>query len=106
MPAPSGFLDPAEKDFRQRLQRNGGLSQVFSSTKIKKATNNFSTVIGVGGFGDVFFGTLPDGQEIAAKVLSTDSHQTKVEFYNEVSTALYLLISAVPMHHRSIISRP
>jgi hypothetical protein len=72
------------------LQRNGGLSQVFSSTKIKKATNNFSTVIGVGGFGDVFYGKLPDGQEIAAKVLSTDSNQTKVEFYNEVS-ALYIL---------------
>jgi hypothetical protein len=63
---------------------------VFSSTKIKKATNNFSTVIGEGGFGDVFYGTLPDGQEIAAKVLSTDSNQTKVEFHNEVS-ALHTL---------------
>jgi hypothetical protein len=46
--------------------------------------SDFSTNVGSGGFGDVFYGKLPDGQEIAAKVLSAESHQSKQEFYNEV----------------------
>lgn len=81
----SGFLDPADRAFQKRLRAIGGHSQALSQAKIKKATNNYQTVIGRGGFGDVFYGQLPDGQEVAAKVLSMNSHQSKQEFYNEVS---------------------
>ncbi|KAG0578777.1 hypothetical protein KC19_4G048700 [Ceratodon purpureus] len=94
----TNILDPAEKAFRRRLKENGGRSQTsYSQAKIKQATNNFEKKIGSGGFGDVFYGKLPDGQEIAAKVLSTKSHQSKKEFYNEIE-----LLSVV--HHKYLVS--
>ena len=80
-----GILDPAEKAFLKRLEENGGNPQTrYSAAKFKEATNRFDTKLGAGGFGDVFYGKLPGGQEIAAKVLSTESHQSKAEFFNEV----------------------
>ena len=42
---------------------------VFNLEEIMEATQNFSQKIGQGGFGSVFFGKLPDGKEIAVKVL-------------------------------------
>jgi hypothetical protein len=83
----SDFLDPADKAFQARLRVNGGNSQAFSKAKIKRATNNYDNVLGRGGFGDVFYGKLPDGREVAAKVLSANSRQSKQEFYNEVGEA-------------------
>ncbi|XP_022729995.1 G-type lectin S-receptor-like serine/threonine-protein kinase At1g11410 [Durio zibethinus] len=46
--------------------------QVFSFTSIKAATNNFSdeNKLGEGGYGPVYKGKLPKGQEIAVKRLS------------------------------------
>jgi hypothetical protein len=37
------------------------------------------------GFGEVFSGKLSNGQEIGIKTLSTSFHQSKLEFFNEVS---------------------
>ncbi|KAG0624128.1 hypothetical protein M758_3G226100 [Ceratodon purpureus] len=91
------FLDSADRAFQKRLRAIGGHSQALSQAKIKKATNNYQTVIGRGGFGDVFYGQLPDGQEVAAKVLSMNSHQSKQEFYNEIE-----LLSKV--HHKYLVS--
>ena len=85
MSCASEFVDPADKAFHKRLQASGGHVQALSQAKIKQATKNYETVIGRGGFGDVFYGQLPDGQEVAAKVLSVTSRQSKQEFYNEVS---------------------
>ncbi|XP_015868281.3 cysteine-rich receptor-like protein kinase 25 [Ziziphus jujuba] len=53
---------------------------------IKAATNNFSdgNKLGEGGFGEVFKGTLPNGQHIAAKRLSGSSRQGAEEFKTEV----------------------
>ena len=85
-----GFLSPNEKAFQRRLLSIGGRCQVLSEAKIKQATNNFGCRIGYGGFGDVFYGKLEDGQEIAAKVLSSASHQSKEEFYNEVGGQILL----------------
>nr|AMH40478.1 G-type lectin-domain containing receptor kinase 6 [Pohlia nutans] len=90
-------LDSLDKAFQARLQASGGNSQAFSETKIKQATNNYATVIGHGGFGDVFYGKLTDGTEVAAKVLSANSHQSKHEFYNEIE-----LLSKV--HHKYLVS--
>jgi hypothetical protein len=39
----------------------------------------------VGGFGEVFYGKFPNGQEVGIKTLSTSSHQSKLEFFNEIS---------------------
>ncbi|XVE80253.1 hypothetical protein DITRI_Ditri14bG0124900 [Diplodiscus trichospermus] len=54
---------------------------------IAKATNNFSSnnMLGQGGFGPVYKGTLIDGQEIAVKRLSKNSGQGQEEFKNEIT---------------------
>ncbi|KAG7945457.1 hypothetical protein I3843_15G152800 [Carya illinoinensis] len=61
--------------------------QVFSLSSITEATNNFSIAnkIGEGGFGSVYKGMLPRGQEIAVKRLSKTSTQGHEEFTNEVT---------------------
>lgn len=70
--------------------KTAGFSQtLYTESRIKQATDNFGNKIGQGGFGDVFYGKLEDGQEIAAKVLSSTSCQSKQEFYNEVGFACW-----------------
>ena len=59
-------------------------SHAFTLHEVKVATKDFSKKIGQGGFGSVFFGKLPEGKEIAVKVLSLFSKQGAQEFLNEV----------------------
>ncbi|XP_058197635.1 cysteine-rich receptor-like protein kinase 10 isoform X1 [Rhododendron vialii] len=65
---------------------------------IQAATNNFSddNKIGEGGFGPVYKGLLPDGQEVAVKRLSQSSGQGALEFKNEV-----LLVAK--LQHRNLV---
>ncbi|XP_050218669.1 G-type lectin S-receptor-like serine/threonine-protein kinase At4g27290 [Mercurialis annua] len=58
----------------------------FDISVVAKATDNFSFnhLLGEGGFGPVYKGTLKDGQEIAVKRLSKESRQGLDEFKNEV----------------------
>ncbi|KAL4020232.1 hypothetical protein IC575_019003 [Cucumis melo] len=65
---------------------------------IKLGTNGFSSEnkIGQGGFGAVYKGKLPSGQEIAVKRLAKDSQQGDVEFRNEV-----LLVAK--LRHRNLV---
>ncbi|XP_050212586.1 cysteine-rich receptor-like protein kinase 29 isoform X2 [Mercurialis annua] len=53
---------------------------------IKISTDNFSEEkkLGEGGFGSVYKGTLPKGEDIAVKRLSNESRQGDIEFKNEV----------------------
>ncbi|KAM3749626.1 hypothetical protein ACB098_05G200500 [Castanea mollissima] len=62
-------------------------SLLFDLATIKAATNKFSedNKLGKGGFGEVYKGTLSNGQEIAAKMLSKNSTQGAEEFKNEVA---------------------
>jgi len=53
------------------------------------ATNNFSKVLGEGSFGVVYYGKLPNGQEVAVKRLSTTSLQGAKEFFTEVCLYIY-----------------
>ncbi|GLJ07388.1 hypothetical protein SUGI_0065820 [Cryptomeria japonica] len=71
------------------------LTVEYTEEDIKAATNNYSTLIGKGGFGSVFYGKL-SGNEVAVKVLSTDSFQGKQEFRNEVS-----LLSRI--YHKNLV---
>ena len=60
------------------------VSHAFSFQEIVTATQNFSTIIGKGGFGFVYKGTLANGVPVAVKVLSDASQQGAHEFLNEV----------------------
>ncbi|KAE8689713.1 putative cysteine-rich receptor-like protein kinase 35 [Hibiscus syriacus] len=70
----------------------------YDMSTIEPATNNFSgaNMIGVGGFGSVYKGTLSDGQEIAVKRLSRSSKQGAEEFKNEVALVAKL-------QHRNLV---
>ncbi|CAK9258818.1 unnamed protein product [Sphagnum jensenii] len=90
-------MDPIEKELQRRLQKKGGKCQAFTLATLKQATTNFGKKLGVGGFGEVFYGKLPDGQEVAVKTLSASSHQSRQEFFNEIE-----LLSMV--HHKYLVS--
>lgn len=59
--------------------------QTFSLQYLEAATQQYKTLIGEGGFGSVYRGTLPDGQEVAVKVWSSTSSQGTREFENELN---------------------
>ncbi|XP_060188075.1 cysteine-rich receptor-like protein kinase 10 isoform X3 [Lycium barbarum] len=65
---------------------------------IRAATTNFSTdnIIGEGGFGVVYKGILPDGQDIAVKRLSRSSRQGREEFKNEI-------VLIAKLQHRNLV---
>ncbi|CAH9093555.1 unnamed protein product [Cuscuta epithymum] len=71
------------------------LSEEFSQYDygtIQAITNNFSSqsIVGEGGYGFVYKGKLPDGQEVAIKRLSKSSEQGVQEFKNEVEVVAKL----------------
>ncbi|XP_019702245.1 nodulation receptor kinase isoform X2 [Elaeis guineensis] len=59
--------------------------QQFFLKYIENATCSYKTLIGEGGFGAVYRGTLPHGQDVAVKVRSATSTQGTREFDNEVN---------------------
>ncbi|KAK4411328.1 Receptor-like serine/threonine-protein kinase [Sesamum angolense] len=63
--------------------------QRFSFSLLRRATDSFSAAnrLGQGGFGSVYKGVLPSGQEIAVKLMSEASIQGEREFHNELSLA-------------------
>ncbi|CAJ1865003.1 unnamed protein product [Sphenostylis stenocarpa] len=69
---------------------------IFDFQTILEATANFSSSnkIGEGGFGPVYKGKLPSGQEVAIKRLSQSSGQGLIEFKNE-ATLIRLYVSGV-----------
>ncbi|KAJ3688697.1 hypothetical protein LUZ61_017861 [Rhynchospora tenuis] len=71
---------------------------VFSFDSIITATDNFSysNLLGEGGFGPVYKGVLPEGQEVAVKRLSKSSGQGMEEFKNEV-------ILIAKLQHRNLV---
>ncbi|XP_038895961.1 G-type lectin S-receptor-like serine/threonine-protein kinase At4g27290 [Benincasa hispida] len=81
-----------------RSQENEVEMPLYDFTVIVTATNNFSfsNKIGQGGFGPVYKGMLPCGQEIAVKRLAEGSSQGQNELRNEV-----LLISK--LQHRNLV---
>ncbi|KAJ4703208.1 Cysteine rich receptor like kinase [Melia azedarach] len=70
----------------------------FDFGTIEVATNRFSTEnkLGEGGFGEVYKGKLPNGQEIAVKRLSRSSGQGIKEFRNEV-------VLVAKLQHRNLV---
>ena len=59
-------------------------SRAYSCAEVIKITDNFKTIIGEGGFGKVYLGTLHDDTQVAVKLLSLSSKQGYKEFQSEV----------------------
>ncbi|CAJ1931217.1 unnamed protein product [Sphenostylis stenocarpa] len=70
--------------------------QTFTLEDIEVATESYKTLIGEGGFGSVYRGTLNDSQEVAVKVRSATSTQGTREFDNELN-----LLSAI--QHENLV---
>ncbi|XP_031283694.1 G-type lectin S-receptor-like serine/threonine-protein kinase B120 [Pistacia vera] len=78
--------------------KKGANLKVYKLSSIMLATDDFSseTKLGEGGFGPVYKGLLPDGQEVAIKRLSGSSKQGLVEFKNE-------LIIVAKLQHTNLV---
>ncbi|XP_031092295.1 receptor-like serine/threonine-protein kinase SD1-8 [Ipomoea triloba] len=77
---------------------NGIGVQFFTFQSISEATDNFldANILGKGGFGTVYKGMLPGGQEIAVKRLSNQSRQGIDEFKNEI-------VLIAKLQHRNLV---
>ncbi|KAG7589156.1 Protein kinase domain [Arabidopsis suecica] len=58
----------------------------YSYEQVKRITNSFAEVVGRGGFGIVYRGTLSDGRMVAVKVLKDLKGNNGEEFINEVAS--------------------
>ncbi|XP_038893309.1 LEAF RUST 10 DISEASE-RESISTANCE LOCUS RECEPTOR-LIKE PROTEIN KINASE-like 2.5 isoform X2 [Benincasa hispida] len=55
----------------------------YSYSKLKKITDSFKNKLGQGGFSSIYKGKLPDGREVAVKLLN-ESNDNGEDFMNEV----------------------
>uniref|UniRef100_A0ACD5W1K9 Uncharacterized protein n=1 Tax=Avena sativa TaxID=4498 RepID=A0ACD5W1K9_AVESA len=69
----------------------------FTYAELKLITNNFQSIVGKGGFGIVYYGTLENGDEVAVKVLMETSIDESKDFLPEVQT-----LSKV--HHKNLVT--
>ncbi|KAF8014546.1 hypothetical protein BT93_H0383 [Corymbia citriodora subsp. variegata] len=94
----------AQKKYKA-AQEESGVSEIASLKSLQfdwdvlvAATNNFSqeNKLGEGGFGEVYQGRFPNGQEIAVKKLSQRSGQGVEEFKNEI-------VLVAKLQHRNLV---
>ncbi|KAL6285556.1 hypothetical protein ACE6H2_009946 [Prunus campanulata] len=81
------FAEPEtnQQDETMNFNKNEFLEsqgQRFTYSEIVKITNNFASIIGRGGFGKVYLGTLKNETQVAVKLLGS-SRQGSNEFRNE-----------------------
>ncbi|PPD85453.1 hypothetical protein GOBAR_DD17610 [Gossypium barbadense] len=92
----------ARKKYKAVEEENANIFKIetlqYDFSTLEVATNNFSNSnkLGEGGFGEVYKGALPSGQEIAVKRLSRSSGQSIEEFKNEA-----LLVAK--LQHRNLV---
>lgn len=77
---------------------NGKSAKIFNDKELRKATNNFSkeNLLGTGGFGEVFKGTLEDGTIIAVKRAKPGNTKGVDQVLNEVRILCQV-------NHRSLV---
>ncbi|XP_020086494.1 mucin-2-like isoform X2 [Ananas comosus] len=88
----------ASASFSSSIATCAGTAKTFSLAEMERATNKFdeSKIIGEGGFGRVYKGTLDDGRCVAIKVLKREDQQGSREFLAEVEMLSRL-------HHRNLV---
>ncbi|KAF7031250.1 hypothetical protein CFC21_042607 [Triticum aestivum] len=69
----------------------------FTYAELKHITNDFHSIVGKGGFGTVYHGTMENGDEVAVKVLMETSIVESTDFLPEVQT-----LSKV--HHKNLVT--
>ncbi|EOA33620.1 hypothetical protein CARUB_v10019772mg [Capsella rubella] len=79
------FLRKREKRLRHQKLKALIPLEHYTYTQVKRITKSFAEVVGTGGFGIVYRGTLRDGRMVAVKVLK-DSKGNGEDFINEVAS--------------------
>ncbi|KAI5019609.1 hypothetical protein ZWY2020_044497 [Hordeum vulgare] len=69
----------------------------FTYSELEAITNGFERVIGKGGFGKVYHGSLEDDTQVAVKLRSESSDQGEQEFLAEAQTL-------AKIHHKNLVS--
>ncbi|XP_068639247.1 cysteine-rich receptor-like protein kinase 25 [Aristolochia californica] len=92
----NGLISPSVDGDEDEMQSTESL--LFDLATLRAATDNFSdrNKLGQGGFGPVYKGKLPNGQEIAVKRLLTSSSQGIKELRNEV-------VLLAKLQHRNLV---
>ena len=88
-----------KKEREEILNASGGTTaKIFSGKEIKKATNSFSRdrLLGSGGYGDVYKGTLNDGTLVAVKCAKVGNAKGVDQILNEVRILCQV-------NHRSLV---
>ncbi|XP_058089838.1 protein kinase STUNTED-like [Magnolia sinica] len=86
------------KELESLQEKYSSTCRIFSYQELVSATSNFSSdkLIGKGGSSQVYKGCLPDGKELAVKILKSSQDAVK-EFISEIEIITTL-------HHKNIIS--
>ena len=72
------------EDFRQNYNLSVPIKQ-YRYSELKRMTNSFRDKLGQGGYGVVYKASLPDGRQVAVKMIN-ESKGNGEEFINEVAS--------------------
>lgn len=88
---------PPPRPIRKLQEGSSSMFQKYSFKETKKATNNFNTIVGQGGFGTVYKAQFRDGSVAAVKRMNKVSEQGEDEFCQEIELLARL-------HHRHLVA--
>ncbi|XVF01274.1 hypothetical protein REPUB_Repub04eG0073700 [Reevesia pubescens] len=88
---------PSPRPMRKFQEGTSSMFRKYSYKETKKATDNFNTVIGRGGFGTVYRAQFSDCSVVAVKRMNKISEQGENEFCREIELLAKL-------HHRHLVA--